>query len=566
MSSGSTAPAARPRCCRCCARCAPPSPATSPRCRCRTARRRPSRRSRVSAIRTARAPMAARSRPRSTRSCAAGTRSPSSARRRRRSARGISVSAAARGRITSAAWPRGSAGGRRPAATRPTCRSTSSPAATSACVRKISNTVAATTGRCRPHPAEPRRAMARFFAKHLAFLLLTLFVVSFLVFTLNEFSPGAVARKILGAYATQEQVDVLTRQMGLDRPLLVRYVDYLRAVAAGDPGQSPRFKAPVREVIGKHLANTALLAALAFACIVPLSMVLGVAAGMREGSRLDRAILMLSTVVASIPEFALGVFLASVFVVWLGWLPGTATLVAGGGWSVAAQLVLPVTVVVLFDSGYVVSMISASMVEVMQRPYIRTAVLKGLPFRAVILSHALRNAMLTPITVIMLQINYLVAGVVGASAPRQRRRGHCADLGGAGASRPADRAVPAERQRHGGARPHHSLEGALAGYRSARARPVLAHSVGRPPGPHHRAARGARRRGTRLASRPGGRLLRTLDRPRHHARVRHRALVPGHHPLHDHPRPLRLLGVEHRRRPHADQGADHRPHRAWHDA
>src|SRR2546428_8236108 len=133
---------------------------------------------------------------------------------------------------------------------------------------------------------------------------------------------------------------------------------------------------------------------------------------MRESSRVDRVILMFSTVVASIPEFALGVFLASVFVVWLGWLPGTATLVAGGGWSVAAQLVLPVTVVVLFDSGYVVSMIRASMVEVMQRPYIRTAVLKGLPFRAVILRHALRNAMLTPITVIMLQINYLVAGVV----------------------------------------------------------------------------------------------------------------------------------------------------------
>src|SRR5262250_1736101 len=236
--------------------------------------------------------------------------------------------------------------------------------------------------------------MKRFVVKHLVFLLLTLFAVSFLVFTLNEFSPGAVARKILGAYATQEQVDLLTKQMGLDRPVLVRYVDYLRALASGDLGYSTRFKL---------LANTALLAALAFACVVPLSTVLGVAAGMREASRLDRVILMFSTVVASIPEFALGVFLATVFVVWLGWLPGTATLVAGGGWSVAAQLVLPVAVIVLFDSGYVISMIRASMVEVMQRPYIRTAVLKGLPFRAVVLRHALRNAMLTPVTIIMLQ-------------------------------------------------------------------------------------------------------------------------------------------------------------------
>jgi peptide/nickel transport system permease protein len=254
--------------------------------------------------------------------------------------------------------------------------------------------------------------MARFAAKHVAFLLLTLSVVSFLVFALNEFSPGAVARKELGAYATQEQVDLLTRRLGLDRPLLVRYVEYVGKLARGDLGYSARFKAPVRDVIGKHLRNTALLAALAFACIVPFSMLLGIAAGMRESSRLDRAILIFSTVMASIPEFALGVFLASVFVVWLGWLPGTATLVAGGGWSVAAQLVLPVAVIVLFDSGYVISMIRASMVEVMQRPYIRTAVLKGLPFRSVILRHAVRNAMITPITVILLQINYLVAGVV----------------------------------------------------------------------------------------------------------------------------------------------------------
>ena len=254
--------------------------------------------------------------------------------------------------------------------------------------------------------------MARFAAKHLAFLVLTLLVVSFLVFTLNEFSPGAVARKVLGAYATQEQVDLLTREMRLDRPVLVRYAEYMGKLAVGDLGYSARFKAPVKDVIWKHLANTALLAALAFACIVPFSMVLGITAGMRESSRLDRAILIFSTVMASIPEFALGVFLASVFVVWLGWLPGTATLVAGGGWSVAAQLVLPVAVVVLFDSGYVISMIRASMIEVMQRPYIRTAVLKGMPFRDVILRHALRNAMINPITVILLQINYLVAGVV----------------------------------------------------------------------------------------------------------------------------------------------------------
>ena len=254
--------------------------------------------------------------------------------------------------------------------------------------------------------------MARFLIKHLAFLLLTLLVVSFLVFTLNELSPGDAARKILGAYATQEQVDLLTRQMGLDRPVLVRYVEYLGKLARGDFGESTRFKVPVKQIIWSRIGNTAFLAALAFVCIVPLSTLLGVAAGMRESSRLDRAILLFSTVIASIPEFALGVFLASVFVVGLGWLPGTATLVAGGGWSVASQMVLPVAVIVLFDSGYVVSMIRASMIDVMRRPYIRTAVLKGMSFRRVVLRHALRNAMINPVTVVLLQINYLISGVV----------------------------------------------------------------------------------------------------------------------------------------------------------
>src|SRR4029450_968436 len=141
-------------------------------------------------------------------------------------------------------------------------------------------------------------------------------------------------------------------------------------------------------------------------------MLPGLLPGKREASRLDRGVLFFATLAASVPEFAMGVFLTSIFVVWLGWLPGTATLVAGGGWSVASQMVLPVAVIVLFDSGYVVSMIRASMINVMQRPYIRTAVLKGMSFRRVVLRHAFRNAMINPVTVVLLQINYLISGVV----------------------------------------------------------------------------------------------------------------------------------------------------------
>ncbi|HVM77738.1 MAG TPA: ABC transporter permease [Stellaceae bacterium] len=254
--------------------------------------------------------------------------------------------------------------------------------------------------------------MARFFLKHLLFLCVTLTVVSLLVFLLTELTPGDVARKELGPYATQEQVEILTKKEGLDRPVLVRYVEYVGRTLSGDLGTSQRFRVPVKDIIFDRLQNTALLAAVSFALIVPLSMLLGVAAGMREGSLLDRTILLGSAVAASVPEFAIGVFLASVFVVTLGWLPGTATLQPGGSWPIAAQMVLPVAVIVLFDMGYVVSMVRASMVEVMRQPYIRTAVLKGMRFRQVVLGHALRNAMINPVTIILLQINYLVTGVV----------------------------------------------------------------------------------------------------------------------------------------------------------
>jgi peptide/nickel transport system permease protein len=254
--------------------------------------------------------------------------------------------------------------------------------------------------------------MARFFLKHLLFLFITLLVVSLIVFVLTELTPGDVARKILGAYATQEQVAMLTKEMGLDRPVLVRYVEWVGNVLQGDLGMSTRFKVPVADLMFDRLRNTAMLGLVAFIFIVPLAMLLGIAAGMREGSPLDRGIMLFSTVVASVPEFAMGVFLASIFVVFLGWLPGTSTLTTGGTWSFASQFVLPVAVIVLFDLGYVVAMIRASMVEVMQRPYIRTATLKGMRFRQVVLGHALRNAMINPVTIILLQINYLITGVV----------------------------------------------------------------------------------------------------------------------------------------------------------
>jgi peptide/nickel transport system permease protein len=258
--------------------------------------------------------------------------------------------------------------------------------------------------------------MLAFLGKRLLSLIFTMLAVSVLVFAAFEFTPGQVARKVLGPFATQDQVDQLTEKMGLNRPVIERYGDWLANTLSGNLGTSTLYKTEVNNIIWDRLGNTLILAAVAFVIIVVFSILFGIAAGMREGSKLDRTISVASIVTTSVPEFASGVFLASIFVIWLGWLPGTSPLESGGQWSIAAQLVLPVAVMVLYDLGYVVRMVRASMVEVMTKPYIRTAILKGLSFREVILKHALRNAMIAPFTVILLQINYLITGVVVVEA------------------------------------------------------------------------------------------------------------------------------------------------------
>lgn len=276
------------------------------------------------------------------------------------------------------------------------------------------------------------QAVARKFVS----LVLTLLAASFLVFAVTEFSPGNVARKTLGPYAPQESVDLLYSKLGLNDPLPVRYLRWLGVLTGlkADPLQDPAlgldfkdprgdryfgnfgystlYKVPVNDVIWKRLGNTALLAGLAFALIVPLSLLLGILAGMREGSVLDRTISVFGIVTTSVPEFASGVFLVAIFVVWLGWLPGTSPLETSAGWPIWSQLILPVVVLVLYDTGYVVRMVRGSMAEVMSKAYIRTALLKGLPFGSVVMRHGVRNAMIAPFTVILLQINFLISGVV----------------------------------------------------------------------------------------------------------------------------------------------------------
>lgn len=278
--------------------------------------------------------------------------------------------------------------------------------------------------------------MTLFLLRRLGLTMITMVFASFFVFALNEYSAGNVARKVLGMYATDEQLEILNTKLKVHDPLLVRYFRWMGVLGGviedplGDPslklnfddprghkyfgnfGYSLYFKTPVNDIIWGRLLNTAKLAGLAFAIILPLSVFFGVLCGIREGSLLDRSLSIISIILTSIPEFASAVILITVFVVLLGWLPGTSQMVATSDWSVASQFVLPVLVLVLYDFGYVARMMRSSMVDVMATPYIRTAVLKGLHAHRVILRHALRTALITPFTVFMLQLTWLLTGVV----------------------------------------------------------------------------------------------------------------------------------------------------------
>jgi peptide/nickel transport system permease protein len=251
--------------------------------------------------------------------------------------------------------------------------------------------------------------MLRVIGTRIGVMVLIMLVVSILLFAVNEGDPRLVARSVLGPYAQPEQLDSWVEKHGYDQPMVTRYVDWVGRIFRGDLGDSIIYKRPVNDIFWNRLGNTAILAGITFVIMVIISLVLGVLAGMKEGSARDRFISFISIFTTSIPEYASAVILAGIFVFWLGWLPGTSSM--SGGFNIV-ELILPVMVLTLYGFGYVARMTRASMAEVMTTNYIRTAVLKGIPYRTVIVKHALRNALIAPFTVIMLQFNWLLSGVV----------------------------------------------------------------------------------------------------------------------------------------------------------
>ncbi len=381
--------------------------------------------------------------------------------------------------------------------------------------------------------------MLRYIVRRVLTLIVTMAVVSVVIFAVVEVAPGNVARNILGHFATLEQEKSVENQLGLDRPAVIRYISWLagsdwqarrliqlplvetvesrgivenhrqwwavdedgnlvqwqmeqgtlmklvrqpdgsiervpddsawhvqpdgtaifwgvdtrnraalwqkgtdetqyllsyggwiesggapidyiplgKGLLRGDLGSSLIFHRPVVDVLGSRLKNSGVLAGLAFITAMPLAIVLGIIAGMNEGKPVDRVLSLGGLFTTASPDFATGILLIMIFGLWLRVLPGATVFSSDQSlFANPKMLILPVLTVSLMEIGYVLRITRVSVIDVMHSNYVRTAVLKGLPYRQVVFRHVLRNALMAPVTVIMLHVNWLIGGLVVVEA------------------------------------------------------------------------------------------------------------------------------------------------------
>jgi peptide/nickel transport system permease protein len=244
-------------------------------------------------------------------------------------------------------------------------------------------------------------------------MVLTLWILSLIVFFAGQVLPGDPGRAILGNLASQNSVQVLDHQLGVDRPLLTRYFSWIGGLLHGNMGTSYTYRSAVEPFVRAALINSLKLALLAFVIVVPLSILGGVVAALFAGRWVDRVISVTGLSLATVPEFVSGIVLIVIFGVEFKVLPVTAA--AGAGASAPSQfkhLILPAIPLVFVLFGYIARMARAGTIESLNSDYTRTAVLKGLPRWVVIRRHVLRNSLLPTITVIATQTGYLIGGLV----------------------------------------------------------------------------------------------------------------------------------------------------------
>jgi peptide/nickel transport system permease protein len=255
--------------------------------------------------------------------------------------------------------------------------------------------------------------VARFVAVRVLWALFTLWLLSVLVFVGGQWLPGDIGRAVLGPLADARAVAALDHQLGADRPLVGQYLSWFAHALRGDFGQSWTYRQPVAPFVGDALLQSAKLGLLAAIVVVPLAIAGGVAAALNADRWPDRAISSGGLAASAVPEFVSSIVLILVFGVWLRWLPIDANAPPGAGLGEQLRhLVLPVLPLVFVFFGYLARITRAGVLAALDADYTRTAVLKGLPRRVVIVRHVLRNALLPTVTVAATQLGYLIGGLV----------------------------------------------------------------------------------------------------------------------------------------------------------
>jgi peptide/nickel transport system permease protein len=255
--------------------------------------------------------------------------------------------------------------------------------------------------------------MLRIIISRLALGVLTLLAVSVLIFAATEILPGDVASAVLGQGATPETLAVFRKELGLDRPASMRYLEWFYGALQGDLGISMTNKRAIAEEIAPRFMNTMFLAIFAAAIAVPLSVGLGILSAINEGKLVDRLANVLSLATISVPEFFIAYLLILIFSVQFDWLPSLATVFPemGLGDRLFATA-LPAVTLTLLVTAHMLRMTRASVLSVMSQPYIEMAFLKGLRRTRIVIRHALPNAAAPIIAVVALNLAYLIVGVV----------------------------------------------------------------------------------------------------------------------------------------------------------
>ena len=255
--------------------------------------------------------------------------------------------------------------------------------------------------------------MGRYLLRRLGLAVVTLWILSLIVFFAGQVLPGNPARAILGNLAAPSAVRALNHQLGVDRPLVTQYLSWLGGLLHGNMGKSYAYQSAVEPFIRAALINSAKLAALALVIIVPLGILGGVIAALNYGRAVDRVITLSGSSAATLPEFVTGIVVIVIFGVTLKVLPVTAAAGAGAPFFTQLKyLILPAVPLVLVLFGYIARMARAGTIEALESDYARTATLKGLKRSVVIRRHILRNSLLPTITVIATQTGYLIGGLV----------------------------------------------------------------------------------------------------------------------------------------------------------